>query len=171
MSATQTLIDLNREYLRQGQRLILAVSDEVYTSTDQRLYTSCIGDHMRHVIEHYQRFLIGSQEGRVDYDARQRDSRISSDSNFAGSVIEQVIDGLNELPAEDTVLTIRMAVSSDGQRDVPQTQSSLNRELQYLQAHTIHHYALIALILKTEGMDPPRDFGFAPSTLQHVNGQ
>lgn len=171
MSATRNLIDLNREYLRQGQRLILTVSDEVYTSTDDQLYTSCIGDHMRHVIEHYQRFLIGSPEGFIDYDARQRDGRISGDRNFAGSVIEQVIDGLNELSEGNTSISVRMAVSADGKQDVPETQSSLNRELQYLQAHTIHHYALVALILKTQGEIPPEDFGFAPSTLQHVNGQ
>lgn len=170
MSATQTLIDLNREYLRQGQRLILGISDDVYGWTDAPLSRSSIGDHMRHVVEHYQRFLIGYREREIDYDARQRDTRISSDRNFAGSVIEQVIEGLKEMAFEDGQLKVKMAVSSDGMRDVPMTESSINRELQYLQAHPIHHFALIALLLTVQGEEPPSDFGFAPSTLQHANG-
>ncbi len=171
MNATQTLIDLNREFLRQGQRLAMTLPNGVYTHAEDGLYSSGVGEHLRHVIEHYQRFLIGCQEGYVDYDARQRDTRISEDGHFAGSVIEQVIEGLKELPVDDQPLAIRMAISIDGQRDVPRTESSVNRELQYLQAHTIHHYALIALILKTQDVHPPDDFGFAPSTLQHANGQ
>ena len=70
----------------------------------------------------------------------------------------------------DGPLRVKMAVSADGTRDVPLTESSINRELQYLQAHTIHHYALVALLLKTRGENPPSDFGFAPSTLQHAQG-
>lgn len=171
MTVTQTLIDLNREYLRQGQRLILSVSDQVFTNVDAGLYTSSIGDHVRHVVEHYQRFLIGTKDVLVDYDARLRDVKIATDRNFAGSVIEQVIEGLKELPDQDNPLAVRMAVSTDGTRDVEETRSSVNRELQYLQAHTIHHYALIALMLKTQGEQPPRDFGYAPSTLQHANGK
>lgn len=170
MSATQTLIDLNREYLRQGQRLILDMSDELYGSSDALSSSSSVGDHLRHVIEHYQRFLIGHREGEIDYDARQRDERISNDRNFACSVIEQVVEGLREMSPADGAIKVKMAVSADGTRDIPRTDSSVNRELQYLQAHTIHHYALIAMLLKVSGEDPPSEFGFAPSTLQHVHG-
>jgi len=169
MRATQTLIDLNREYLRQGQRLILDMSDQVYAGSYQPHSSSSVGDHVRHVIEHYQRFLIGHREGEINYDARQRDERISEDRNFACSVIEQVVQGLKEMSPSDEAIKVKMAVSADGTRDVPLTDSSVNRELQYLQAHTIHHYALIALLLKVQGEDPPSDFGFAPSTLQHVH--
>ena len=46
----------------------------------------CVGAHLRHVIEHYQRFLIGTRDGEVNYDARQRDMRIATDRNLACSV-------------------------------------------------------------------------------------
>jgi len=167
MTATRTLAELNREILRQGQRLILGLSDEEFTHTHAPVHRSSLGDHLRHVIEHYQRFLIGRPERSIDYDARLRDVRISSDRNFASSVIEQVIEGLNELPDSDESLSIKMAVSSDGGREAGLTSSTLNRELQYLQAHTIHHYALIAMILKMQDVVVPAEFGIAPSTLQH----
>jgi hypothetical protein len=44
--------------------------------------------------------------------------------------------------------------------------SSLARELQFTLSHTVHHYALIALILRLQGFAPPADFGVAPATLQ-----
>jgi hypothetical protein len=31
----------------------------------------------------------------------------------------------------------------------------------------VHHYALIALILRLQGFNPAAEFGVAPSTLQH----
>jgi hypothetical protein len=41
------------------------------------------------------------------------------------------------------------------------------RELQFLLSHTVHHYALMALILRLQGFNPAAEFGVAPSTLQH----
>ena len=51
------------------------------------------------------------------------------------------------------------------------TESTPERDLQYLQAHTIHHYALIAMILRLQGREPGKGFGVAPSTLTFRNRQ
>lgn len=45
--------------------------------------------------------------------------------------------------------------------------STLERELQFLASHTVHHYALIALTLRAQGVTVGTDFGMAPSTLRH----
>ncbi len=45
--------------------------------------------------------------------------------------------------------------------------SSLRRELHFLLSHTVHHYALIAMILARHGVEVEPDFGVAPSTLRH----
>jgi hypothetical protein len=45
--------------------------------------------------------------------------------------------------------------------------STVARELQFLLSHTVHHYALIALILRLQGFEPGEEFGVAPSTLAH----
>jgi hypothetical protein len=45
--------------------------------------------------------------------------------------------------------------------------SSAERELQFLLSHTVHHYALIALMLRTQGYEPGAEFGVAPSTLAY----
>jgi hypothetical protein len=41
------------------------------------------------------------------------------------------------------------------------------RELGMLLSHTVHHYALIAMLLRARGIEPPADFGVAPSTRAH----
>jgi hypothetical protein len=45
--------------------------------------------------------------------------------------------------------------------------STALRELQFLVSHTVHHYAVIALILRARGLEPGPDFGVAPSTLKY----
>jgi len=60
-----------------------------------------------------------------------------------------------------------MAGTKEDDDGSPWSESTVKRELQYLQAHTIHHYALIALILRIQGITPHDEFGVAPSTLRH----
>jgi hypothetical protein len=49
----------------------------------------------------------------------------------------------------------------------PWTHSSARRELQFLLSHTVHHYALIAMICRQYGVGVEEDFGVAPSTLKY----
>ena len=51
------------------------------------------------------------------------------------------------------------------------SRSTVRRELQFLLSHTIHHFALIGLLLHQQGIDPGPDFGVAPSTLRHWREQ
>ena len=45
--------------------------------------------------------------------------------------------------------------------------SSGLRELDFLQSHTIHHFALIAYKLEALGIEVEDNFGVAPSTLKY----
>jgi hypothetical protein len=56
---------------------------------------------------------------------------------------------------------------NEGDDSSPRSQSTIRRELQFLLSHTVHHYALIAIILKIQGFDCDEDFGVAPSTLKY----
>jgi hypothetical protein len=47
-------------------------------------------------------------------------------------------------------------------------ESSISRELQFLSSHAVHHFALIAMTLRAEGVPMDPDFGMAPSTLRHL---
>jgi hypothetical protein len=43
--------------------------------------------------------------------------------------------------------------------------SSLGRELVFVLQHTIHHQAIVALLLAARGVTIPPRFGYAPSTV------
>ena len=67
---------------------------------------------------------------------------------------------------EDRLLLVRMEDAPAGVEDVL-LPSSTSRELQSLMSHTTHHFALIAMMLRTRGLSVERDFGVARSTLRY----
>jgi hypothetical protein len=60
-----------------------------------------------------------------------------------------------------------MDAVGDAGEDGHWNRTTLKRELRFLVSHTIHHYALIAVILKLQGFDCGPDFGVAPSTIEY----
>lgn len=167
MKSIQHLVHCNVVHLKQGLDLLRDLTDADYVATQSPVYTSGVGEHLRHILEHYICFLEGIPNGQIDYDARRRDTRISSDRIFASTAIREISDGLENLNSENTQLDIKMAGTKEADDGSPWSESTVKRELQYLQAHTIHHYALIALILRIQGIAPHEEFGVAPSTLRH----
>lgn len=171
MSDVSKLVRSNKGYLDQAARLIESLDDVSYVSTDAQFYSSGIGDHLRHIVEHYQLFLLEVHSDLIDYDARNRDERLSSDRSFALSAIREVQSGLDEISPSAKRITIKMMSAAETELNGSPCESSVSRELLYLQAHTIHHFALIATILKLQGVDLHPDFGVAPSTLKHRQTQ
>lgn len=167
MHSTETLLSHNIVHLEQGITMIQQLDDAGYTRTNPPLYGSSIGAHMRHVIEHYISFLGGVADQKVDYDARKRDVRMETDRAFAISVLEDLVAGLAQVSGRDQAVVVKLDSDSEADSEEPWSQSTVKRELQYLQAHTIHHYALIAMILRLQGQAPHEAFGVAPSTLKY----
>lgn len=158
-------------FLRQGIDVLREMSDEVYSCNDHDCFASGIGRHFRHVLDLY-RCFVEAEDGRIDYDTRQRDPRVECDRLFAISVAEALAEGLEALARDHAdELDIEIEVSSnEGENPSgvnPWCGSTLVRELQYLASHTVHHFALIAIILKLQGGNPPPEFGVAPSTLRY----
>ena len=79
----------------------------------------------------------------------------------------QILENLS-LPAGEKVLFVKPEDVAD--KDF-WCASSIERELEFLQSHTIHHYALIGFKLRAFGFDLPVEFGVAPSTLRFWNRQ
>ncbi|MEM1094396.1 MAG: DinB family protein [Bacteroidota bacterium] len=170
MNRTETLAAHNICYLEQGIALIRDIDDDAFTATQPLYYGSGIGAHMRHMIEHYVSFLDGLPHDRIDYDARQRDRRLETDRAYTVETLERLIDGLKQMAGADRLVTVKLDSDHESEcvdAELPWSQSTRKRELQYLLAHTVHHYALIAMILRLQGRTPHEDFGVAPSTIKH----
>ena len=161
------VVKSNLFFLSQGIGLLVEVSDDQYSTNDGKYNKSGIGRHFRHIIEHYFS-LLDEKDGLVDYDARERNLRLENDREFMISSMREVSESLTKLRLAD--LDKRIKVRSNegiGEEQSPLSESTIRRELQFLISHTVHHYALIGLILKTMGFEPSPDLGVAPSTLKH----
>ena len=184
------LIEDNLVVLRQGRALLDTLDANAYSQNAPSLAFSGVGPHLRHVLDFYGRFLSALEQGSpassdvapamsktaaptplgvdVDYDARERNPRLETDREYAMSVIDQTTARLRALGSRVEGADA-MRIKSDGSDWIP---STVARELQSLISHTVHHYALISVAVRSHGGDPGPEFGVAPSTLRHWrNGQ
>jgi len=156
-------ISENIEALRQGEKLLRCISDAAYTLPAQTVFDSTIGAHFRHNLDHYACFLNGLDSGCIDYAARQRDLRLEQDRRYAMVEFSRVRKHLQSL--EEGLDGPCLLIGSDVGPD--QVSTSIKRELEFLLSHTIHHYAIVAIICQLLGIVVEDDFGVAPSTLRH----
>lgn len=166
----QTLVlSSNIYFLQQGIDLLSDITDTLYTTNNGEYNKSGIGRHFRHIIEHYFSF-VNEDSGKIDYDARERNLRLENDRLFMISTMKEISESLNTMFQEPDKLDAEVLIrSNEGaeEENSPLSKSTFRRELQFLISHTVHHYALIGLILKTMGYNPDASFGVAPSTLRY----
>lgn len=167
MPSQDFLIEENILFLSQAKDLLERISDHVYTDVVSISPRGAIGGHLRHCLDFYGSFLRGLERGLIDYDERRRDAVLETDRRCAAERIDSHVRGLRDINSPfDTVLQVRCCEGGDGVMP-----SSLRRELTYLAQHTVHHFALISMLLRHRGIEPPREFGVAPSTLKHWKEQ
>ena len=166
----QHLLDAARAVLHQGSDLLGHISAETYRRKVPSVFNGSIGGHYRHCLDHFTSLLQGIAERHVDYDCRARDPRLESDPAYALQVTGRILDQLTALPLAQwrATVSVRSAVHY-GSGDSPRSESTLARELSYAIAHSLHHYALIAVMAGLLAIDLPEHFGMAPSTVKHRN--
>ena len=166
------LIDSAVEILRQGETLLAELDDDKYTRRLPAVFTSAIGNHYRHCLDHFQCLLDGVQVGEVNYDHRRRDVRVENDRQFALAETRRLREACAKIPPPALELPINVWSKVDyAAAAAPMVTSSIGRELMYAVAHAIHHYALLAVMCGLLKVRVPYGFGFAPSTLQHQADQ
>jgi hypothetical protein len=161
----------NIALLRQGTALIERLEGGIYAGLGDPPGRG-IGAHLRHVLDHYQAFLAGFQGDVIDYDARQRGGAVESDRQEGLRRMAEVEGGLERIEAADRDRLVRVredAADDSGLED--SSASSVRRELQFLQSHTVHHWAIVSLLLAKRGIAVPENFGLAPSTLRYLARQ
>lgn len=156
----------NREVLEQAARLLTRLSDTEYASGGIAVGSSPIGAHMRHVLDHYGALINGLSEGRIDYEARNREAPLERDRSLAQAEVARLLDGLERVASqpESREVMVNMRSVSDPDAGPDWSRSTPKRELQFLVSHTVHHFALIRTLLSGMSIDPGEDFGVAPST-------
>ncbi len=159
------LIDANTGLLRQMLSVLAQIDDVAFGVSPKGLAPHRVGSHLRHILEFYECFLDGLESANIDYDSRKRDELVERNRHAAATKICSIVSRLEDrLSARaDAPVAVRM---ENADSDV-YLASSVNRELQALSSHTIHHLALIAVTLRLHGFEPDADFGMSPSTLRY----
>lgn len=165
----RALCEPNVIALEQGLSILGRLDAERYRAAPIGLAPSGVGRHLRHVYDYYQCFLHGLDSGHLDYDRRERDERFERDPAYAAERLRELIERLGRLPGDlhDRALQVRMDVEPEALASARWCRSTIGRELRFLASHTIHHFALIDLLLRAQGFECGAGFGVAPSTLQH----
>lgn len=157
------------EILRQAVDLMSEIDDVVYAkrteSAESALVSGgAIGVHFRHCLEFVQCFLHGIETGTIDYNRRERNHRLETSREYALAQYTRTIEILENLsPFENN---LRVKPEDFAPQEDYWCASSIERELESLRSHTIHHYALIGFKLRSFGFDIPAEFGVSPSTLR-----
>ena len=148
--------------------LLRGLDDHLFIEPiEERPRAAGIGPHLRHCLEFYQCFLRDFDRGRIDYDHRDRTTEFETDRLSAIRAIEQIMAAMTDLGEieSDRRIEVRHDPAPTEDVDTCWHPSTVGRELRFLTSHTVHHYALIALILRSHGFDPGEEFGVAPATL------
>ncbi|MBL0714407.1 MAG: DinB family protein [Desulfosarcina sp.] len=164
MTLQNDLVRENLATLTQAIDLLAQLTDQLYGNNENVRFQSGAGKHMRHVMDFYSAFLDGLPAGIIDYDARGRHPELESSRKAAAAKLRELRARIETIDALDREVTCK----NDGDRRDPATafsRSTIGRELQFLASHTVHHFAIVAMILDRQGFQTNRDFGVAPSTL------
>jgi hypothetical protein len=149
--------------LNELKELLRQLSDSEYSKPCPELSNSTIGEHTRHIIEMFQCLEVQYPSGMVNYDRRERNSRIQSETKFANECIDTIQQNLDK---ENKTLELQQIIDGEEIR----IQSNYYRELLYNLEHCIHHQALIKVaLLKYQNISVSTNFGVARSTVEYRN--
>lgn len=150
--------------IQQCVQILEILSQENYV--DGSKGGASIGAHIRHIIDRFQCFFAGLPEASIDYDARKRDKEIENNldaAEFALSTVSRRILQLDAIGNEQRLIAVKETVQPSS--PAVTISSTYERELMGLITHSIHHLAIIVLIVKAFGYEIDADFGKAPSTI------
>lgn len=145
--------------------LVATMDTTAYATSSVPGVSGSIGKHVRHLLDHVGALLEAGGASVVDYDRRQRGGPVESDPAEALATLFRLQRALESLPGrqQDEYVRVRIQLDADGASMT--SWSTLGRELAFVINHTIHHQALIALLVATaDRLMLPSRFGMAPST-------
>ncbi len=158
-----------QDVLSQLEALLNRLPDRDYCAAPVGVFSSSIGGHLRHCLDHVGALLGAVDSGFLDYDQRERGTPVETDRSAAIERLmhlKRAIQRIAELPLTQE-LESRLVITGDGQ--AVHVRSTFGREAVFVLSHTIHHNALISALLKSLGHTVPERFGYAPATLAYLS--
>jgi uncharacterized damage-inducible protein DinB len=123
-----------------------------------------VGAHVRHCLDHVRALTSLVDSDELCYDSRLRGTRVEQEVSAAVDEIDTLrssLQALENLPL-DRYVHLESLADRDG--STLKVTSTYGRELAFVIQHTIHHAAIISVLLDQIGVAVPLGFGHAPST-------
>ena len=153
--------------LKQGLVLLSECDPDKYSCVAPQPFNASIGQHFRHVLDHFLCLASSIGTGLVNYDHRSRNRSIETSPEYARSHTQMLIWLFGTLTDSECSQPCTVECSVDyGDGEAQATVSTLGRELAYCISHAVHHYAIIKLICAQMEVPASDELGVAPSTLK-----
>jgi hypothetical protein len=141
---------------------------ESYAEVIPGPYNASIGQHYRHVLDHFLCLEAGAPAGEINYDLRARDPRLETDLDFSRATTDRLMRVFENYASDGLSRPCKVSYSVGYGDAAPlSVTSTVERELAYCISHAVHHYAIIRLLCGRVGVNMLPEFGVAPSTLKH----
>lgn len=160
MTATEALAAV----LDDLAAVVDGLSDRQYADSAIPGVSGSVGSHARHCLDHVRALERAIETGVVDYDARERDTSIEVDRTLAWSLLLSARRRVAAMPLSVLARPIVVRARMHAGTAPVEVLSSLEREVSFVIAHTIHHCATIAVLAGVTPEWLPERFGIAPST-------
>lgn len=165
------MITSQLEILNQGKSYLAAIDDNQYVEVKAPLFSSSVGTHIRHIVDHYQA-LMERKNHVVNYNKRQRFSKIETCRLTALVAIDAIIEWLTDLSEHHLTESVSVISEIALSEEVDSlTGSTLARELVFVSSHAVHHYSIIKVISGLQNVRLPDTFGIAPATASFLRQQ
>ena len=157
------IIESTLNTLQKSKSLLSVLSDEQLSNSSVSPYYSCVGSHIRHVLDFYNCIFDGLQRDRIDLTARTRDLNVEKDCNYALEHVEIIVEKIERL-STITSNTKLVVIDDLGLGNI-EIEYTLGALLAQANSHAIHHYAIISYVLDRLGIYVEDEtFGYNPST-------
>jgi uncharacterized damage-inducible protein DinB len=147
-----------------------SLTDAQYADSGVPGVSGSVGGHVRHCLDHVRALERAIQTGLVDYDSRERDTLIEVDRTLAWSLLVSARRRMASIPESVLARPVVVRTRLHAGTAPVEVLSSLEREVSFVIAHTIHHCATIAVLSGATPERLPERFGLAPSTLADAVG-
>jgi hypothetical protein len=159
------------DVVNQATSLLDDISLADYQAVLPPHFSSSIGAHIRHIIDHFNALKDGLDSGEINYNKRSRHSDVEKSPKSAIAACSDISEWLSET-CSNKILNQHLMVTSE--IDISHTkstrcESTLERELVFVASHAIHHYALVRIMRNMQGKVLPKTFGYAPATITYLN--
>lgn len=156
--------------VEQAIMLLESLTDKEYQKLISPHFSSSIGAHIRHIIDHFLALQNGIEGGHINYNIRHRHNQVEQSTQAAIEALKAINLWLCDL--DEKICQSSVLVTSE--IDISHTKSAtcnstLERELVFVSSHAIHHYALIRIMCGMQNKVIPQFFGYAPATITHIN--